>query len=136
MPINILGMIGVSVPATQSTVYIVGGGIDPQYITDFSKAHEDAGFDAVLIGHSSSSADGFAIAQHVAYQTERIKILLAHRPGFAAPTAARRVATLDNLINGRLLLHIITGGVDADQQRDGDFLGHDERYCALTSTFK
>ncbi|MEC7560971.1 MAG: LLM class flavin-dependent oxidoreductase [Pseudomonadota bacterium] len=129
MPINILGMIGVSAPATESTVHIVGGGIDPQYITDFSKAHEDAGFDAVLIGHSSSSADGFAIAQHVAYQTERIKILLAHRPGFAAPTqAARRVATLDNLINGRLLLHIITGGVDADQQRDGDFLGHDERY--------
>jgi alkanesulfonate monooxygenase len=27
------------------------------------------------------------------------------------------------------LLHIITGGVDADQQRDGDFLGHDERYA-------
>ena len=82
----------------------------------------------MLIGHSSSSADGFAIAQHVAYQTERIKILLAHRPGFAAPLQPLRVATLDNLINGRLLLHIITGGVDADQQRDGDFLGHDERY--------
>ena len=85
MPINILGMIGVSAPATQSTVHIVGGGIDPQYITDFSKAHEDAGFDAVLIGHSSSSADGFAIAQHVAYQTERIKILLAHRPALLLP---------------------------------------------------
>ena len=39
------------------------------------------------------------------------------------------MATLDNLIQGRLLLHIITGGVDADQQRDGDFLGHDERYA-------
>jgi alkanesulfonate monooxygenase len=129
MPINILGMIGVSAPANGATVHIVGGGIDAQYITNFSKAHEDSGFDAVLIGHSSSSADGFSIAQHVAYQTEKIKILLAHRPGFAAPTqAARRVATLDNLINGRLLLHIITGGVDADQQRDGDFLSHDERY--------
>lgn len=129
MPINILGMIGVSAPANDATVHIVGGGIDAQYITNFSKVHEDSGFDAVLIGHSSSSADGFSIAQHVAYQTEKIKILLAHRPGFAAPTqAARRVATLDNLINGRLLLHIITGGVDADQQRDGDFLSHDERY--------
>ena len=60
MPINILGMIGVSAPATEST-HIVGGGIDPQYITDFSKAHEDAGFDAVLIGHSSSSADGLPL---------------------------------------------------------------------------
>ena len=130
MPINILGMIGVSAPANDATVHIVGGGIDPKYITDFAKVHEASDFDAVLIGHSSSSADGFGIAQHVAYNTEKIKILLAHRPGFAAPTqAARRVATLDNLIQGRLLLHIITGGVDADQQRDGDFLGHDERYA-------
>ena len=129
MPINVLGMIGVSAPLDDATVHIVGGGIDAQYITDFSKAHEASDFDAVLIGHSSSSADGFAIAQHVAYGTEELKILLAHRPGFAAPTqAARRVATLDNLIQGRLLLHIITGGVDADQRRDGDFLGHDERY--------
>jgi alkanesulfonate monooxygenase len=32
------------------------------------------------------------------------------------------------LIGGRLLLHIITGGVDADQRRDGDYLPHDERY--------
>ena len=129
MPINILGMIGVSATANNATVHIVGGGIDAQYIADFSKVHEASGFDAILIGHSSSSADGFGIAQHVAYNTEKIKILLAHRPGFAAPTqAARRVATLDNLIQGRLLLHIITGGVDADQRRDGDFLGHDERY--------
>ena len=129
MPINVLGMIGVSAPPDDATVHIVGGGIDAQYITDFSKAHEASDFDAVLIGHSSSSADGFAIAQHVAYGTQKLKILLAHRPGFAAPTqAARRVATLDNLIQGRLLLHIITGGVDADQRRDGDFLGHDERY--------
>ena len=102
MPINILGMIGVSAPANDATVHIVGGGIDPTYITDFARVHETSGFDAVLIGHSSSSADGFGIAQHVAYSTERIKILLAHRPGFAAPTqAARRVATLDNLIQGR-----------------------------------
>ena len=27
MPINILGMIGVSAPATESTVHIVGGGL-------------------------------------------------------------------------------------------------------------
>ena len=129
MPINILGMIGVTPPASASTVHIVGGGVDADYISTFTQVHEASDFDAVLIGHSSSSADGFAIAQHAAYHTEKIKILLAHRPGFAAPTqAARRVATLDNLIGGRLLLHIITGGVDADQRRDGDYLPHDERY--------
>lgn len=129
MPLNILGMIGVAPTATASTVHIVGGGVDAGYIADFTRAHEESGFDAVLIGHSSSSADGFLIAQHAASHTEHIKMLLAHRPGFSAPTqAARRVATLDNLIGGRLWLHIITGGVDADQRRDGDFLDHDDRY--------
>ncbi len=129
MPMNILGMIGVAPPTSSSTVHIVGGGVDAQYIAEFTAAHEQADFDAVLIGHSSSSADGFLIAQLAAYHSERIKILLAHRPGFTAPTqAARRVATLDNLIGGRLWLHIITGGVDADQRRDGDFVAHDDRY--------
>ena len=33
------------------------------------------------------------------------------------------------------MLHIITGGVDADQQRDGDFLGHDERVPARTDEY-
>jgi len=130
MGINILGMIGVERPASTSTVHIVGGGLDPDYVADFTRVHEQAGFDAVLIGHSSSSADGFLVAQHAARATEHIRFLLAHRPGFAAPTqAARRVATLDRLIGGRLWLHIITGGVDADQRRDGDFLSHDERYA-------
>lgn len=130
MGMNILGMIGVARPASDSTVHIVGGGLDPAYVAEFTQVHEAAGFDAVLIGHSSSSADGFLVAQHAANHSDHIRFLLAHRPGFAAPTqAARRVATLDNLIGGRLWLHIITGGVDADQRRDGDFLAHDERYA-------
>ena len=129
MPINILGMIGVAPPPDAATVHIVGGGIDRDYIKAFTQAHEKSDFDAILIGHSSSSADGFGIAQYVATHSERVKILLAQRPGFASPTqAARRVATLDNLIEGRLWLHIITGGLDADQRRDGDYTPHDERY--------
>lgn len=129
MPINVLGMIGVAKPQDASTVHIVGGGLDRDYIKAFTQVHEASGFDAILIGHSSSSADGFGVAQFAAAHSERINILLAHRPGFSQPTqAARRVATLDNLIEGRLWLHIITGGVDADQRRDGDYTPHDERY--------
>ena len=29
---------------------------------------------------------------------------------------------------GRLALHVISGGNDADQRKDGDYVGHDERY--------
>jgi alkanesulfonate monooxygenase len=70
------------------------------------------------------------VAQYCAERTERLAFLVAHRPGFVVPTlAARTAATFDALSGGRLWLHIITGGFDAEQQRDGDFLGHDERYA-------
>ena len=56
--------------------------------------------------------------------------MLAHRPGFVAPTlAARKLATLDQFSGGRLAVHIISGGDNADQAKDGDFLPHDERYA-------
>ena len=90
MPINVLGMIGVTPPLDAATVHIVGGGVDRDYIKAFTQAHEQSGFDAVLIGHSSSSADGFAIAQYAATHSDHIKILLAHRPGFSSPTQAAR----------------------------------------------
>jgi alkanesulfonate monooxygenase len=56
--------------------------------------------------------------------------MLAHRPGFVAPTlAARQLATLDHFSGGRLAVHFISGGSDEDQRRDGDYLAHDERYA-------
>lgn len=62
--------------------------------------------------------------------TERLGLMVAHRPGFAAPTvAARQLATLDHLTGGRAGVHIITGGNDAELAQDGDHLSKDERYA-------
>ncbi len=106
-----------------------GPAVNPPYIAAVAQAHEYGGFDRVLIAHSSASPDGFQIASFVAQQTRRLGILLAHRPGFVAPTlAARQLATLDHFSAGRAAVHIISGGDDVEQQRDGDYLSHDERY--------
>ncbi len=59
---------------------------------EFAQAHEQGDFDKVLIGYSSSSPDGFTIATHAAAFTERLGFLIAHRPGFVAPTLAARKA--------------------------------------------
>src|SRR4051794_15191476 len=102
---------------------------DPDYIRDFAQAHEQGGFDWILIGYYSNAPDGFLVAAHAAASTERLGMLLAHRPGFVSPTvAARKLATLDHLSKGRLALHCISGGSDIDQRKDGDYIGHDERY--------
>jgi alkanesulfonate monooxygenase len=61
--------------------------------------------------------------------TERLSFLLAHRPGFVAPpVAARKLATLDQLSGGRLAVHMIAGGSDADQAKDGDWTDPETRY--------
>jgi alkanesulfonate monooxygenase len=82
------------------------------------------------MAHSSASPDAVVTATAVFADTRRLGVLLAHRPGFVAPTlAARTLATLDHFSKGRIAVHIISGGDDADQQRDGDYLNHDQRYA-------
>src|SRR5215207_9154620 len=107
----------------------VGPAFDRDVLAHTARIHEAAGFDRVLVGYFSDAPDGFLVAAHVAATTERLGALLAHRPGFVAPTlAARKLATLDQLSGGRLAVHIIAGGSDEDQARDGDFIDHDARY--------
>jgi alkanesulfonate monooxygenase len=43
--------------------------------------------------------------------------------------AARTFATMDQFSRGRVAVHIITGGTDSEQRREGDYLTHDERYA-------
>ncbi|MEE3246620.1 MAG: hypothetical protein VX213_03875, partial [Chloroflexota bacterium] len=83
--IEMLGMIGVNRERDSSrgvTVSLFGGGInpadeipsgiDPEYITEFSLAHEASGFDKVLIGYSSATAEGFGVAGYAASQTKTL----------------------------------------------------------------
>ncbi|GLZ13369.1 alkanesulfonate monooxygenase [Actinomadura sp. NBRC 104425] len=106
-----------------------GPAIDPDYTARFARAHEEAGFDRVLIGYHSWDADGFSVAAYAAAHTERLGLLLAHRPGFVAPTlAARKLATLDQFTGGRLALHVISGASETEQRRDGDYADKPARY--------
>ncbi|WP_404438418.1 LLM class flavin-dependent oxidoreductase [Microbacterium aerolatum] len=128
MPIELLGMIATTEGAEAKA--LSGPAVDADYVREFSRAHEDAGFDRVLIGYSASSPDGFAVASAALHATERLKVLIAHRPGFVPPTiVARKLATLDHLTGGgRVAIHHITGGSEADQRRDGDFSEKGDRY--------
>jgi len=129
MPVRIIGMIGVTPPKSDATLHVIEGGLSPAYVAEAARAHEASDFDLVLVGYSSSSAEGFLVALHAASNTKRLSYLIAHRPGFVAPTLlARKVATFDHLTGGRLALHIITGKSDDEQEGDGDFTPKDERY--------
>jgi len=127
MPVEFIGMI--SAQDRSETRPPSGPVIDPAHVVQAAQTHEAAGFDRILVAHHSNEPDAVLIASHAAAQTSRIAFMIAHRPGFLQPTwAARQFATFDVLSGGRAGIHIITGGSDAEQRQDGDFLGHDERY--------
>ena len=107
-----------------------GRQIDRRYIDDAAKAQEAGGFDRVLIPFGSSSPESQIVAAHAAAVTTKLGFLVAHRPGFTQPTlAARQLATLDRLSDGRVAVHIITGGADDEMARDGDRSTKTDRYA-------
>jgi alkanesulfonate monooxygenase len=138
MPIEIIGMVGtrdaseIKGPLVDGPVvdWTDGPVIDPGYLVDISQAHEEAGFDRVLVGYGAVGPEGWAVATSVLHHTDHLKVLVAHRPGFVQPALlARKAATLDHLTGGgRIAIHFITGGDEADQRREGDFVPHDARY--------
>jgi alkanesulfonate monooxygenase len=138
MPIEIVGMVGtrdaseIQGPLVDGPVvdWTDGPVIEPDYLDDISRAHETAGFDRVLVGYGAVGPEGWAVAASVLHHTTHLKVLVAHRPGFVQPALlARKAATLDHLTGGgRIAVHFITGGDEADQRREGDFVPHDARY--------
>ena len=127
MPVEMIGWIAPRV--SSEIVPPAGPPFDARVVAETARIHERAGFDRVLIGYFSDAPDGFLLGAHAAATTERLGFLLAHRPGFVAPpVAARKLATLDQLCDGRLAVHIISGGSDADQAKDGDWTDAETRY--------
>ena len=89
MPVRIIGMIGVAPPAG-TVLHVIGGGVSAAFLGEFAQMHEKAGFDLVLVGYYSSSAEGFAVAAYAASQTTTLGYLVAHRPGLLPEGLAPR----------------------------------------------
>lgn len=107
-----------------------GAGLEPDYLRRYAQALEDGGFDLALLGYSSDSPDPFTVAGALSQLTSTIRPTLAVRPNTVHPTwAARALASLDQLSGGRITLHVISGGSDADQAREGDLLDKASRYA-------
>ncbi|GAA2991502.1 LLM class flavin-dependent oxidoreductase [Actinokineospora diospyrosa] len=110
-------------------------GIDPAYFRRYVRALEDGGYDYTLLPYGSGTADSFVTAAAVGQLTERIKPIVALRPNTTLPqVAAQKLATLDQLTEGRAVVHLISGGSDAEQARHGDYLPKERRY-ARTSEY-
>ena len=97
------------------------------HLVHVAQTAEAAGFEGMLVPTGEMCLDAWMVAATLAQHTERIKFLVAFRPGFVnPPVAARMAATLDSLTGGRILLNVVTGGHLHELAKDGDFVRDDD----------
>lgn len=128
--IDIMKVFGLLPYADETELYAMRGtSFDMDFITRLARTFDRYGYERILIAQSAQSPDGMTVAGYLAAVTTNLKFMIAHRPGFVAPTlAARMLSTIDRMSNGRVGVHIITATNDAETRSDGDFLTKEERY--------
>src|SRR5918994_608791 len=99
------------------------------YLGQIARSAEQLGFEAALTPTGAWCEDAWLTTAMLPPLSERLKFLVAFRPGLTSPTlAAQMAATFQNLTGGRLLLNVVTGGESHEQRAYGDFLDKDGRY--------
>src|ERR1700730_3242323 len=133
---------GLPPPATETDVLwflpthgdgrYLGSDVNPRHITlnylsQVARAADELGYFGVLLPTGKSCEDSWVIASAMVPLTERLRFLVAVRPGLGQPSmSARMAATLDRLSGGRLLINVVTGGDPGELRGDGVWLEHDE----------
>jgi alkanesulfonate monooxygenase len=99
------------------------------YLTQVALAAEGLGFEGALTPTGLWCDDAWVTTAMLSQLTERLRFMVAFRPGLVSPTlAAQMAATFQRHSEGRLLLNVVTGGDAAEQRALGDILDKDARY--------
>ncbi|GHJ42532.1 LLM class flavin-dependent oxidoreductase [Streptomyces sp. TS71-3] len=130
-------------PTTGDSRHIVGGGhgsvpgaargdrpAGVEYLGQIARSAEQLGFVGALTPTGAWCEDAWVTTAMLTQVTERLKFLVAFRPGQVSSTlSAQMAATYQRQSHGRLLLNVVTGGESQEQRAYGDFLSKDERYA-------
>ena len=69
-----------------------GRPVTHRYLKQIAEAADELGFEGVLIPTGRSCEDAWVVASSLAPLTERLKFLVAIRPGVISPTVSARMA--------------------------------------------
>jgi alkanesulfonate monooxygenase len=121
--------------------HIVGGGhgtpalkggrpASVAYLGQIARSAEQLGFEAALTPTGAWCDDAWVSTAMLSSVSERLKFLVAFRPGLTSPfLAAQMAGSFQTLSGGRLLLNVVTGGESREQRMFGDFLDKEQRYA-------
>jgi alkanesulfonate monooxygenase len=100
-----------------------------EHLAQIARAAEEVGFTGALTPTGTWCEESWITTAALLGVTQRLRFLVAFRPGSITPTlAAQMASSYQRHSGGRLLLNVVTGGEDAEQRRFGDHLGKAERY--------
>jgi alkanesulfonate monooxygenase len=101
------------------------------YLSQIARAADELGYFGVLLPTGRSCEDSWVIASAMVPLTQRLRFLVAVRPGLSEPAmTARMAATLDRLSDGRVPINVVAGGDPVEMHGDGVWFEHGERYTA------
>jgi alkanesulfonate monooxygenase len=99
------------------------------YLGQIARSAEQLGFEGALTPTGAWCEDAWLATAMLTEVTERLKFLVAFRPGLISPTlSAQMAATFQRYSKGRLLLNVVTGGESVEQRAYGDFEDKAARY--------
>ncbi len=95
-------------------------------------AAEAAGFEYFLVPVAATCWEAWISSAMAVAKTQRIKALVAARPGYVSPVQlAKMAAAFDQLSGGRLCLNLIAGQSDAEALAEGITLAKEDRYALM-----
>jgi alkanesulfonate monooxygenase len=95
-------------------------------------AAEAAGFEYFLVPVATTCWEAWISSAMAVARTQRIKALVAARPGYISPVQlAKMAATFDQLSGGRLAINLIAGQSEAETASEGIVMAKQDRYALM-----
>lgn len=95
-------------------------------------AAEAAGFEYFLVPVAATCWEAWISSAMAVAKTQRIKALVAARPGYVSPVQlAKMGAAFDRLSGGRLAINLIAGQSEAETRAEGIILPKEDRYAMM-----
>ncbi|WP_432125609.1 LLM class flavin-dependent oxidoreductase [Streptomyces sp. bgisy082] len=104
--------------------------LDLDGAVEYAREADALGVESLLMAQSYGLPDPLPVLSVLARETEKVRFILAYRPGLLSPTLfAQMVNTVSWVSEGRVALNLVAGISPVEQAYYGDFLAHDDRYA-------
>ena len=96
---------------------------------EFCRTAEQSGIESLLMAVGFTRPDPMTLSSALGMMTDKIKFMVACRPGLVSPTVfVQQINSISALTGGRVCINIVTGHTPHELGYYGDFLQHDQRY--------